>query len=60
VTLGGRRRLPDPVADALQSARGREGLPHRRPWNSSVGSHYQQPAFLFVSAFPERGARSWR
>ena len=30
-------------------------------WNSSVGSYYQQPAFLFVSAFPQNAALvPWR
>lgn len=30
-------------------------------WNSSVGSYYQQPAFLFVSAFPLNSALvPWR
>ena len=25
-------------------------------WNSSAGSYYQQPAFLFVTAFPQNGS----
>jgi TonB dependent receptor-like, beta-barrel/Carboxypeptidase regulatory-like domain/TonB-dependent Receptor Plug Domain len=30
-------------------------------WNSSVGSYYQQPAFLFVSAFPQNASLlPWR
>ena len=30
-------------------------------WNSSAGSYYQQPAFLFVSAFPQNAAlEPWR
>ncbi len=30
-------------------------------WNSSAGSYYQQPAFLFVSAFPQNAALlPWR
>ena len=30
-------------------------------WNSSAGSYYQQPAFLFVSAFPENASLvPWR
>jgi hypothetical protein len=30
-------------------------------WNASVGSYYQQPAFLFVSAFPQNASLApWR
>ena len=30
-------------------------------WNSSAGSYYQQPAFLFVTAFPQNGSLvPWR
>jgi len=30
-------------------------------WNSSAGSYYQQPAFLFVSAFPQNASlEPWR
>lgn len=39
-------------------------LTDARPWNSSTGSYCQEPAFLFVSAFPRNsascpGAAAW-
>ena len=41
---------------------GRQGAPQRRvSWNSSVATYCQQPAFLFVSAFPQNASLvPWR
>jgi outer membrane receptor protein involved in Fe transport len=63
VTLGGRFDHYAVLSQARFSPRA--GISVRvadtLSWNSSVGSYYQQPAFLFVSAFPENASLvPWR
>lgn len=63
LTLGGRFDHYDILSQARFSPRG--GVDVRvtdtLSWNSSVGSYYQQPTFLFVSAFPQNAALvPWR
>ncbi len=58
---GGRLRLPG--RDAAQPAAGSDREAWRRTvsWNASYGRYFQQPAFLFLSAFPEnRDVVPWR
>jgi len=54
VTLGGRFDHYAILSQARFSPRAgvRVRLTDALSWNGSVGSYYQQPAFLFVSAFP--------
>jgi hypothetical protein len=63
VTLGGRFDHYAILAESRFSPRA--GVTVRLTdvlsWNSSAGSYYQQPAFLFVSAFPQNAALvPWR
>lgn len=63
VTLGGRFDHYDILSQARVSPRA--GVDVRvtdtLSWNASLGSYYQQPAFLFVSAFPQNSALvPWR
>ncbi|HVH28003.1 MAG TPA: TonB-dependent receptor [Vicinamibacterales bacterium] len=63
VTLGGRVDHYDILSTARFSPRA--GVTVRLTdtwlWNSSLGSYYQQPAFLFVSAFPDNASLvPWR
>ena len=61
VTLGGRFDHYAVLSQARFSPRAgvTVRLTDTLSWNSSAGSYYQQPAFLFVSAFPaERVARA--
>jgi len=63
VTLGGRVDHYAVLSQARFSPRAgvKVRLTDALSWNSSVGSYYQQPAFLFVSAFPENAALvPWR
>ena len=63
VTLGGRFDHYDILSQARFSPRAgvKVRLTDTLSWNSSVGSYYQQPAFLFVSAFPQNAALvPWR
>ena len=63
VTLGGRIDHYAALAQARFSPRAgvRVRLTDALSWNSSVGSYYQQPAFLFVSAFPQNASLvPWR
>ena len=55
VTLGGRFDHYDILSQARFSPRAGVNvrLTDTLSWNSSAGSYYQQPAFLFVSAFPQ-------
>ena len=55
VTLGGRFDHYDILSQARFSPRAgvTVRLSNTLSWNSSAGSYYQQPAFLFVSAFPQ-------
>jgi hypothetical protein len=55
VTLGGRVDHYDILSEARVSPRAGVNLrlTNALSWNSSAGSYYQQPAFLFVSAFPQ-------
>jgi len=63
LTLGGRFDDYQILSKARFSPRAgvRVRLTDALSWNSSVGSYYQQPAFLFVSAFPQNAALvPWR
>jgi hypothetical protein len=63
ITLGGRVDHYDILSQARFSPRAGVGvrLTDALSWNSSAGSYYQQPAFLFVSAFPQNAALvPWR
>jgi hypothetical protein len=63
VTLGGRFDHYDVLSKARFSPRAGISvrLADTLSWNSSAGSYYQQPAFLFVSAFPQNAALvPWR
>ena len=63
VTLGGRFDHYDILSKARFSPRAGVNVrvTDALSWNSSVGSYYQQPAFLFVSAFPQNSALvPWR
>ena len=63
LTLGGRFDHYDILSEARVSPRvGVEvRLTEALSWSASAGSYYQQPAFLFVSAFPEnRSLVPWR
>ena len=63
VTLGGRVDHYDILSQARFSPRAGVSvrLLDTLSWNSSAGSYYQQPAFLFVSAFPQNSALvPWR
>jgi hypothetical protein len=63
VTLGGRVDHYDILSEARFSPRAgvKVRLTDTLSWNSSAGSYYQQPAFLFVSAFPQNASLvPWR
>jgi hypothetical protein len=63
VTLGGRVDHYGILSQARFSPRAsvKVRLTDTLSWNSSVGSYYQQPAFLFVSAFPQNASLvPWR
>src|SRR4029078_6834090 len=63
LTLGGRFDHYAILSQAQVSPRaGVKGrLSDTLAWNSSAGSYYQQPAFLFVSAFPQNASLvPWR
>jgi hypothetical protein len=63
VTLGGRVDHYAILSQARFSPRAgvRVRLSDALSWNSSAGSYYQQPAFLFVSAFPQNASLvPWR
>ena len=63
VTLGGRFDHYDILSQARFSPRAgvKVRLANALSWNSSAGSYYQQPAFLFVSAFPQNASLvPWR
>ena len=63
LTLGGRFDHYDILSQARFSPRAgvEVRLSDTLAWNSSVGAYYQQPAFLFVSAFPQNAALvPWR
>ena len=63
VTLGGRVDHYAILSQARFSPRAGVSLrlTDALSWNSSAGSYYQQPAFLFVSAFPQNSALvPWR
>ena len=63
VTLGGRVDHYDILSQARFSPRAGVNvrLTDTLSWNSSAGSYYQQPAFLFVSAFPQNASLvPWR
>ena len=63
VTLGGRFDHYDILSQARFSPRAgvKVRLTDALSWNSSAGSYYQQPAFLFVSAFPQNASLvPWR
>ena len=63
VTLGGRFDHYDILSQARFSPRAGVNvrLTDTLSWNSSAGSYYQQPAFLFVSAFPQNASLvPWR
>jgi hypothetical protein len=63
VTLGGRVDHYDILSQARFSPRAgvKVRLTDELSWNSSAGSYYQQPAFLFVSAFPQNASLvPWR
>jgi hypothetical protein len=63
VTLGGRVDHYAILSQARFSPRAgvKVRLTDALSWNSSAGSYYQQPAFLFVSAFPENATLvPWR
>jgi len=63
VTLGGRIDHYAILSQARFSPRAgvKVRLTEALSWNSSAGSYYQQPAFLFVSAFPENTSlMPWR
>jgi hypothetical protein len=63
VTLGGRFDHYAILSQARFSPRAgvKVRLAETLSWNSSAGSYYQQPAFLFVSAFPANASLlPWR
>ncbi len=63
VTLGGRVDHYAILSQARFSPRAgvKVRLTDALSWNSSAGSYYQQPAFLFVSAFPQNASLApWR
>jgi hypothetical protein len=63
LTLGGRFDHYDILSEARFSPRAGASvrLTDTLSWNSSAGSYYQQPAFLFVSAFPQNASLvPWR
>jgi len=63
LTLGGRFDHYDILSQARFSPRAGVNvrLTDTLSWNSSAGSYYQQPAFLFVSAFPQNASLvPWR
>lgn len=63
LTLGGRFDGYQILSQARFSPRAgvKVRLTDALSWNSSVGSYYQQPAFLFVSAFAQNAALApWR
>jgi len=63
VTLGGRLDHYAILSQARFSPRAGVNvrLADTLSWNSSAGSYYQQPAFLFVSAFPQNASLvPWR
>ena len=63
VTLGGRVDHYAILSQARFSPRAgvKVRLTDTLSWNSSTGSYYQQPAFLFVSAFPQNASLvPWR
>ncbi len=63
VTLGGRVDHYAILSRARFSPRAgvKVRLADALSWNSSAGSYYQQPAFLFVSAFPQNASLvPWR
>ena len=63
VTLGGRFDHYAILSQARFSPRAGVNvrLADTLSWNSSAGSYYQQPAFLFVSAFPQNASLvPWR
>ena len=63
VTLGGRVDRYDILSKARFSPRAgaKVRITDALSWNASVGSYYQQPAFLFVSAFPRNASLvPWR
>jgi hypothetical protein len=63
VTLGGRVDHYAILSQARFSPRAgvKVRLTDALSWNSSAGSYYQQPAFLFVSAFPQNSSLvPWR
>ncbi len=63
VTLGGRVDHYDILSQTRFSPRAgvKVRLTDALSWNSSAGSYYQQPALLFVSAFPQNSALvPWR
>ena len=63
VTLGGRVDHYAVLSQVRFSPRAgvKVRLTDALSWNSSVGSYYQQPAFLFVSAFPQNASLvPWR
>ena len=63
VTLGGRVDHYAILSQARFSPRAgvKVRLTDALSWNSSAGSYYQQPAFLFVSAFPQNASLvPWR
>ena len=63
VTLGGRADHYAILSQARLSPRAgvKVRLTDALSWNSSAGSYYQQPAFLFVSAFPRNASLlPWR
>ena len=57
LTLGGRVDHYDILSQTRFSPRAGVNvrLTDTLSWNSSAGSYYQQPAFLFVTAFPQNG-----
>ncbi len=63
LTLGGRVDHYDILSQGRFSPRAgvKVRLTDALSWNSSTGSYYQQPAFLFVSAFPQNASLvPWR
>jgi hypothetical protein len=63
VTLGGRVDHYDVLSQARFSPRAgiNVRLTNTLSWSASAGSYYQQPAFLFVSAFPQNASLvPWR
>ncbi len=63
ITLGGRLDHYDILSEARFSPRAGVNvrLTDTLSWNSSAGAYYQQPAFLFVSAFPQNASLvPWR